>query len=379
MDSPGFARDAIFHADGRVVGYEIRMTGSEELTAETSAALLLDAFSSPDLVAAGNGHALYIPVAPQLLTALDIPPVPPDRVVLELPARAASDDAVREAIGRLASRGYALALRDVPAAALLDVVDGIRTARISADHVDEAVAAAMRARAVEVHALEVHDWTTLEACAEAGCDAFQGRARWTADGAPVTDTVALVPELLDHRAGLDELITAVERDPALNLRLLRFVNSAFFSLRSEVTSARRAAIVLGERMLRRWAFVAALAARPRPGGRELLVDSLVRARAMELVAEQLPGLDRDVAFTVGLYAGLPALLGRPAAVLLDGLPVDPAIVEALAAESGPYASLLRHVEAGDGGPRVAAALRLALAWVQPIAAELDAAAPRLAA
>ena len=73
---------------------------------------------------------------------------------------------------------------------------------------------------------------------------------------------------------------------------------------------REAITLIGERMTRRWALVVALAGGgPRPD--ELLTDALVRARTMELVAADLPGLNADHAFTVGLFSMLPSLVNRP--------------------------------------------------------------------
>ena len=51
----------------------------------------------------------------------------------------------------------------------------------------------------------------------------------------------------------DELEPLIAHDLPLSLRLLRYINSAFFGLRHEVTSVRQALVLLGIENVRQWA------------------------------------------------------------------------------------------------------------------------------
>ena len=77
--------------------------------------------------------------------------------------------------------------------------------------------------------------------------------------------------------GLQEIIS---RDVGLSYNLLRFINSAFFSLPRRVESIRDALVLLGVMNVRKWATLMALAdADDKP--QEIVVTALVRARMCE--------------------------------------------------------------------------------------------------
>ena len=84
-----------------------------------------------------------------------------------------------------------------------------------------------------------------------------------------------------------QLERLIGRDVGLSFRLLRYINSAFFGLRFEISSIGQALALLGVENLRRWATLTVLASIDgKPP--ELTVTALVRARFCELAGEQLP-------------------------------------------------------------------------------------------
>ncbi len=101
---------------------------------------------------------------------------------------------------------------------------------------------------------------------------------------------------------LGEIIT---HNAVLTAELLRIVNSAYFGLRAEVTSAAHAVTLLGHRALRNLALCVAIRDAMRPDAIPLLdmgaylEQSLRRAVAARCLSGHA-GLDADEAFTVGL-------------------------------------------------------------------------------
>ena len=231
----------------------------------------------------------------------------------------------------------------------------------------------------------VESFQVFEACVDAGCHAFQGpfRALPALDQAPAVElgAMATAGELLAPDLDSERLEALIARDLELSYRLLRYANSAFFSRRREIGTVREAITLIGERMTRRWALVVALAGGgPRPD--ELLTDALVRARTMELVAADLPGLNADHAFTVGLFSMLPSLVNRPMEQALGGLGLPADIEDALLDGRPPYGALLDrlicHLDGdfvrGEGAAsfdRIDEAYRAALAWVEPLRKEVE--------
>ena len=103
--------------------------------------------------------------------------------------------------------------------------------------------------------------------------------------------------LVRKQAGTTEIEEVLKRDPTLSFNLLRFINSAGFGLRTEVTSFKHAVMLLGLKKLFKWA--ALLMTTSTGGGVAPAVGTtaVVRGRLMELLAaEALPPEECDHAF-----------------------------------------------------------------------------------
>jgi c-di-GMP phosphodiesterase len=386
-------RQAVCDASRAVVGYEV-LTGDPDAppaSARFSARALLEAFTDVDLDLIAPHHPAYLTVGPALLLRMDLLPVAPDRVVMQLEAVDAVHDDVVAAVNRLSAMGYVFAAVDPPSPASVLALPAIRLVRIGVAGLPaDAVAArliAFVAAGLTVHAVGIASHDVFEACVAAGCVGFQGpfRALPVLTQAPPIQSgaMATAAELLAPDLDFERLEALITRDLELSYRLLRYANSAFFSRRREIGTVREAIVLLGERMTRRWALVVALAG----GGErpdELLFDALVRGRALELMAENAPGLSADHAFTVGLFSMLPSLVNRPMEQALDGLGLPADIEAALLDGHAPYGSLLDRMichldgdfsERGDDAPgtldRLDAAYRGALAWVEKLRGELE--------
>jgi len=384
-------RQAVCDASRTVIGYEV-LTGDPDAppaSARFCARALLEAFTDIDVDLVAPHHPAYLTVAPALLLRLDLLPVAPDRVVLQVEAGDVVHDEVAATVDRLAGLGYVFAavdpatpdvVRQLPKTGLVRLDVAALDPAAVMDRISPFLDVGMQVHAVGVTSLEL-----FQACVTAGATAFQGsfRALPELTAAPAVELAAMATasELLAPDLDFDRLESLIARDLELSYRLLRYANSAFFSRRREIGTVREAITLIGERMTRRWALVVALAgSSPRPD--ELLTDALVRGRTMELVATDLVGLNADHAFTVGLFSMLPSLVNRPMEQALEGVGLPGDIETALLDGRPPYGGLLdRLVCHMDGefaqgeGPtsfdRLDEAYRSALAWVEPLRAEIE--------
>ena len=148
--------------------------------------------------------------------------------------------------------------------------------------------------------------------------------------------VATAPEI-----DFNEIASKIKHEPSITFRLLRYLNSAAFGLRSEIHSIPHALSLIGERDMRKWIAVVAVGvlADGKPG--ELLTIPLVRGRFCELLAP-LAGMGHQSndLFLMGLLSVMDAILDRSLETILAGLPVRSEIKEALLARMGLYRNLL---------------------------------------
>jgi len=158
----------------------------------------------------------------------------------------------------------------------------------------------------------------------------------------------------------------------LSLKLLRYVNSAFFSLPRTVSSVREALTMLGVNTVRRWATVMVISSIPDVPD-ELVALALRRAHMCEILAGSALPEERETLFTIGLFSVADALLDCPMAEVLDSLPFTDEIQTALLRRQGPKGELLAAVTAyergefptlatADAGVSLAGAYRAALEW-----------------
>ena len=113
-------------------------------------------------------------------------------------------------------------------------------------------------------------------------------------------------------ASLEEIVALIEQEVGLGVRLLKYMNSAYFGFAGRVSSITQAATMLGTRGLSRWALIVAALSGSNPIPRELALMALTRARTCELVGlDHDESLDSDELFTIGLLSTCDAVFRMP--------------------------------------------------------------------
>jgi EAL and modified HD-GYP domain-containing signal transduction protein len=306
------------------------------------------------------GHPAYIPVTRSFLLEGFARALPSDRVVLALSPDVQLDRAALDAVRELVADGHRLALMDFERDGVLEPllplahVVGLNVAGRERG-VLRGDLAYVRSRGVRALARGVEQHEELELCIGLGFDLLQGyficQPRVVSEpGLRVmsVNRVRLLTRLQDVEVDFDELQEIIGRDVALSYNLLRFINSAFFSLPRRVDSIRDALVLLGAINVRKWATLMALAeSHDKP--RELVVTGLVRARMCELLAGVYAHRDVEGAFTTGLFSVVDALTDRSMVELLGELPLSREIIAALLNYDGAKGRILRAAVAYERG------------------------------
>jgi hypothetical protein len=101
-----------------------------------------------------------------------------------------------------------------------------------------------------------------------------------------------------------------------------------------------ATVYLGVNRIRNWIRMIAISGL-QDCPTELLKFALIRGRMCELLAAKLPNDQREMAFTVGLFSLLDALLNTPMDDLLSRIPLTDEIRNALVKRTGPLRAAAR--------------------------------------
>ena len=379
-------RHPISDVRNNVVGYELRFGGAVDLgdparDAKASSALLIDAFGDIGLEQLAGRHPAWVTIARNFLVEIGPPPVRPDRAVLQISAYPARDDllAMLQQLGR---SGYTFALDqydgrpDLGDLMALCSIVRVDVSRVPDEELQKVIEIPRMQGALLV-ATGVPDHETFNRCAELGFTYFEGnyfaQPRLFRRRGVATAGIGSLRHLQELTAGdvsFEDLERIISSDVGLSLKLLRYINSAFFALPRNVSSVREALTLLGSRTVRRWAVVMAMSSLPDVHD-ELVALALRRARMCEVLAGSALPEERETLFTIGLFSVADALLDAPMSEVLDSLPFTEEIQAALMRREGPKGELLSAVvayERGEfpslpsAGVSLASAYRAAMEW-----------------
>jgi EAL and modified HD-GYP domain-containing signal transduction protein len=356
-----FARQPILDADSRLAGYELLYRGeaSDSPHAATSR-VAASALSDLGLRQATGGAPAFINVTTEFLLAMDPLPFGPEGVVLEIAADRVPDEPLIERLARLRQHGYMLALDGYagqPSAEPL--LDFATLAKVEARNAGPSqltsIVAKLRGRGLRPVANGVDTHGDHDRCSDAGFELFQGdfvcRPREIVGHNVPTASIGalrLAAGISAAETEVNELEKAIALDPGLSLRLLRFVNSAAFSLRHQIKSVRQAIVLLGPRTVRQWAMLLLLSGIDEKRG-PLLITALSRGRTCEAIAQRLGADDANSYFFTGMLSVVDALLDQPMDEAIRDLPLSEDVVAALVDRAGGKGRTLNMAEACERG------------------------------
>lgn len=158
----------------------------------------------------------------------------------------------------------------------------------------------------------------------------------------------LIVEINRAEFDVKNLETLIKQDVAISYKLLKCINSAYYSRLQPISSIRNAIAYLGEQGIRM--FVSLIATSKLSEGKpdELLRTSCIRARFLELVAKELK-LDHGEAFLLGLFSLLDAILDAHMDFLMQQIPLAEDIRQALVQQAGPLFPLLQLIRIYEAG------------------------------
>lgn len=363
------ARQPILGRASELVGYELLFRGGPENRFDcsdpdlASAAVIERSASTFGLDAMVGDRRAYLNLTRRALLSGYHRMLPPHRTVVELLEDIEPDREVIEACKRIRGEGYSLALDDYTflphSTPLLDVVDIVKVdLRQSGRAFDAEALKPLRDRGLTLLAEKVETHAEHADALALGYQQFQGyyfckpQMVQTRDLSPAKHSVLqfMAEMIRQEEFSLDRLEEVFKQDPALAVRLLRYLNSAAFGWRYEFGSLRQALSVIGLRPLKQWSMMIGMLSLGADRPHELSITALARARFAERIA-QAGGLreHQGELFLAGLLSLVDTMLGRPREEVLSALTVPARVHAALSNGSGPLSPALRMASAYQSG------------------------------
>ena len=341
------ARQPIFDQHRGVFGYELLFRSGPDnffpgLHIDVACAGTADNLFLFGLERLTQGRRAFINCSREFVVQDFAAVLPRDRVVIEILENTEIDRDLIEACKRLKSAGYMIALDDFIErekwGALVDVADCIKVDFLAATpDLQREFCKEFSRRRIRMLAEKVETYEDFERAKGYGYHFFQGYffARpemMTRHDVPANKLNYLRVLQAANRREVDtaEVERCIRAEASLSYRLLRYLNSAVFSLVAEVRSIPHAMMMLGARGIRRWASLVAIACMGDDKPPELLIVPIARARFCELLA---PLAHRASAandlFLMGLLSAIDAILDMKIEDVLKEVTVDPEIRDAL--------------------------------------------------
>lgn len=277
--------------------------------------------------------------------------LPPDRVVLEVLENVEIDEKLIQGVRALAAAGFTIALDDFDYTpkwqSLIELAAVIKfdVQALGAEKIQGQLQYLQKHK-VRLLAEKVESQEEFEQFRELGFDYFQGyffaKPRVISSNKLPDNHLALLnlmSRLQDPEIGVEEIELLVSQNVSLSYKLLRYINSALYSLPKKIHSIRQVVIYFGLQRLKNWVSLMALTGiDDKPS--ELLQTGLVRARMCELLAIEGGLGDSDSHFMLGLFSILDALMDSTMAAILEKLPITKELADALLHQAGEYGAVL---------------------------------------
>ena len=161
----------------------------------------------------------------------------------------------------------------------------------------------------------------------------------------------LIMEVNRAEFEINKLESLIKQDVAISYKLIKYLNSAYYSRLQPLSSIRQAIAFLGERGTKMFVSLIATSKLSENKPDELIRVSCIRARFLELLGKELKQ-DQGTFFLLGLFSLLDAMLDASMESLMKQLPISAEITQALVYKTGPlfpYLQLIQLYEAGQMG------------------------------
>ncbi|MBK8784894.1 MAG: HDOD domain-containing protein [Anaerolineales bacterium] len=154
--------------------------------------------------------------------------------------------------------------------------------------------------------------------------------------------------IMSSRADFSVLEPIISQDVRLSYKLLRLVNSGYYSMAYGVKSIQHAISLMGLQQLRGWLLLLTMTTvddKPHI----LTTIALQRAKMCELLGKDLRDRQTESYFLIGLLSVLDAIMDLPMCEVVENLSLANELSEALVSRTGRLGMVLTGVIAAEGG------------------------------
>ncbi|MCL2153533.1 MAG: HDOD domain-containing protein [Oscillospiraceae bacterium] len=272
--------------------------------------------------------------------------IPTDKLVCVIDKETLADNAAYAKLGILKRRGYRLAVDGLPQTISIDTAvnffDYVLLNSKAQDFKEDLKTILPYILKIKLVISDIPDMDNFKKLANARGVLLSGNfysqpiTKGLSSVSPLKlNTLRILAQINDDNFDLGVAADTVEKDPALSISLLRFINTMNPGRSRKIDSIRNAVAILGQNEVKKWAAVAVSVSigEDRPG--EITRLSLIRAKFAENLAPAFGlAIKSGALFISGLFSLLDIILQMPLRQAIGEVAVHSDIREALLDNSG---------------------------------------------
>ncbi|MBN1276465.1 MAG: HDOD domain-containing protein [Deltaproteobacteria bacterium] len=362
------ARQPVFTRSKKIFGYELLFRDGlsnafPDIDGDTATSKLLSSsFLTMDIDSISGKKKAFINFTRELLVKKIPTMFPRKNIIVEILEHVEPDEDVVSACKDMQRSGYEFALDDFiygsKAGPLIDLAGIVKIDfRLNPHEAIGEILNKLAGKGIKFLAEKVETYDEFQLALDMGFHYFQGyffskpqilKAR---DISPLKlHLLQIVVEANKDDVSFGKLEELISQDISISYKLMRYINSAYFRRINDISSIRQAIVLLGEREIRRFLSLIAMASLSEGKPDELIRASIIRARLCELLGKYHFCRDESELFTLGLFSLIDAILDNSMENLMNQLPLSSDIKRALIKGEGELADFIRLTscyEAGD--------------------------------
>ncbi|MDX8409340.1 MAG: HDOD domain-containing protein [Mariprofundales bacterium] len=361
-------RQPIFNRKNEVEAYELLYRPAQQAVDSSgmidgnaaTAKVLVNTLMEFGLARVAGDKKLFVNCTYEFITGDVLELLPPETVVLEVLEDIQPDEKVLASLKRWKEMGFTIALDDfVYAPHLQPLMDLADLIKVDITVLPDGMAAERERLRHFKGRLLVEKVETLEEHIEAmelGFDLFQGYFYNKPEtlgqkgmDANKTQAMLVVREAMQAESASDLEVT-ISRDVSIAYKLLKYINSPGFGLRSEIKSIKHALTMLGLRSVRSWTSIVAMSTAASDKPDELIKQSLIRGRFLEQLAEAEGHSElKNDYFVLGMFSLLEAMLDMSMADAIADLSLPELVRQGLMDSNSALGERIQLVSAMEQG------------------------------
>ena len=272
--------------------------------------------------------------------------IPPDKLVCVIDRETLSDNAAYAKMGILKRNGYRMALSGLPDTISLDTAakffDFFLLSYNSANLAIDVKIIGPYISRTRLVITDVPDMESFNKLANVGNVLLSGNfynqpiTKGNAEISPLKiNALNLLRQINEEGFDLIAAAVTIERDPALSISLLRFLNAINPDRSRKIDSIRRAVAILGQNEVKKWATIAISIGIGEDRPSEITKLSLIRAKFAENLAPAFHmSIKSGSLFIAGLFSLLDVILQRPMRNAIEEVAAEAEIKDALVNQKG---------------------------------------------